>query len=125
MALLKEAKTAEYDQGAALKAIDIFTDFIALFPEDDRLEETRGHIDELRIEQARGSLMIARFYDKKNAIDGALTYYNDVVDILNRLLNDPDHPFAVEAKERITKLKKNTPSPASTEVTAENAETRL
>ena len=125
MALLKEAKTAEYDQGAALKAIDIFTDFIALFPEDDRLEEARGHIDELRIEQARGSLMIARFYDKKNAIDGALTYYNDVVDILNRLLNDPDHPFAVEAKERITKLKKNTPSPASTEVTAENAETRL
>jgi outer membrane assembly lipoprotein YfiO len=89
MALLKEAKTAEYDQGAALKAIDIFTDFIALFPEDDRLEEARSHIDELRIEQARGSLMIARFYDKKNAIDGALTYYNDVVDILNRFLNDP------------------------------------
>ena len=124
MALLKEAKTAEYDQGAASKAIDIFTDFIALFPEDERLEEARGHIDELRIEQARGSLMIARFYDKKKSIDGALTYYNDVVDILNRLLNDPDHPFAVEAKDRITKLKKNNPTPASTEVAPDNAETR-
>ena len=64
--------------------------------------------------------MIARFYDGKKAIDGALTYYNDVVDILNRLLNDPDHPFAVEARDRITKLKKNNPSPASNE----NTETR-
>jgi len=43
-----------------------------------------------------------------------------VVDILNRLLNDPDHPFAVEARDRITKLKKNNPSPASNE----NTETR-
>ena len=120
MALLKEAQTAEYDQGAALKAIDIFTDFMALFPDDARLEKARVHIDELRIEQARGSLMIARFYDGKEAIDGALTYYNDVVDILNRLLNDPDHPFAVEARDRITKLKKNNPSPASNE----NTETR-
>ncbi len=116
IALLKEAKTAEYDQGAASKAIDIFTDFIALFPEDERLDEVRSHIDDLRIEQARGSLMIARFYDKKNAIEGALTYYNDVVDILNRLLNDPDHPFAQEAKERITKLKKDSPTPASADV---------
>ncbi|MDC0325201.1 tetratricopeptide repeat protein [bacterium] len=124
MALLKEAKTAEYDQGAASKAIDIFTDFIALFPDDNRLEEARGHIDELRVEQARGSLMIARFYDKKNAVDGALTYYNDVVDILNRLLNDPDHPFAIEAKERITKLKKNASTPASVEATTDTAETR-
>ena len=124
MALLKEAKTAEYDQGAASKAIDVFTDFIALFPEDTRLEEARGHIDELRIEQARGSLMIARFYDKKNAIDGALTYYNDVVDILNRLLNDPDHPFALEARDRITQLKKTTSTPATTEATQESVETR-
>lgn len=122
LALLKEAKTAEYDQGAAIKAIDIFTDFMALFPEDERLEEARGHIDDLRVEQARGSLMIARFYDKKNVTEGALTYYNDVVDILNRLLNDPDHPFAVEAKERITKLKKDNPTTASTEATSETAE---
>ncbi len=104
MALLKETKTAEYDQGAASKAIEVFTDFMALFPNDPRIEATRAHIDEIRVEQARGSLIIARFYEHKGAIDGALTYYNDVVDILNRLLNNPEHPFAVEARERITAL---------------------
>ena len=124
MALLQEAKTAEYDQGAASKAVDVFTDFIALFPDDNRVEDARGHIDELRIEQARGSLMVARFYDKKNQTNGALTYYNDVVDILNRLLNNPDHPFAVEARERIAELRKDAPQPAQTESSEASATTR-
>ena len=64
---------------------------------DRRTKRSRGY----------GFVEMVTEEDGKEAIDGALTYYNDVVDILNRLLNDPDHPFAVEARDRITKLKKN------------------
>ena len=116
-ALLKEAKEAEYDQSVATKAIDIFNDFMALHPNDERVESADAYIRELRVEQARGSLQIARFYDKKNNARGALTYYNDVVDIFSRLLNDTDHEYAVTARERIAQLKSTTgqtePEPTS------------
>jgi outer membrane protein assembly factor BamD (BamD/ComL family) len=105
LALMKDAKAAEYDQGMAIKAIDVFTDFIALFPTEERVNQANQFIDDLRIEQARGSLVVARFYDKKDLMDGAMTYYNDVVDILNRLLNAPEHPYAVEARERLSELR--------------------
>ena len=104
-ALLKEAKEAEYDQSVASRAIEVFGDFSALHPDDDRIEQADEFIRELRVEQARGSLKIARYYDKKNIDRGALTYYNDVVDIFSRLLNDNEHEYAVEARERIAQLK--------------------
>jgi len=69
------------------------------------VNQANQFIDDLRIEQARGSLVVARFYDKKELMDGAMTYYNDVVDILNRLLNAPEHPYAVEARERLSELR--------------------
>jgi outer membrane protein assembly factor BamD (BamD/ComL family) len=104
-ALQKEAKEAEYDQSVASRAIEVFNDFMALHPTDDRVDQADTYIRELRVEQARGSLQIARYYDKKHIDRGALTYYNDVVDIFSRLLNDTDHEYAVEARERIAQLK--------------------
>ncbi|MCS1406942.1 MAG: Outer membrane protein assembly factor BamD [Verrucomicrobia subdivision 3 bacterium] len=103
--LLKEAKEAEYDQSVATRAIEVFNDFIALYPDDERISEAEQNIRDLRVEQARGSLQIARYYDKKNLSKGALTYYNNVVDIFSRLLNDTQHKYAVEARERIAQLK--------------------
>jgi outer membrane protein assembly factor BamD len=96
---LKQAKTSEYDQGVAAKAIAAFTDFIALYPQDQRVPEARKHIDNLRAEQARGAMEIARFYEKKRMWSGALVYYNEV------LIKDPESPFAAEAKRRIEFLK--------------------
>ena len=95
LALMQEAQEAEYDQSMAGKAIDVFTDFITLYPQEDRVELANQNIDSLRIEQARGSLMVARFYDDKRQLNGAMTYYNDVLDILNRLLNAPEHPYCL------------------------------
>lgn len=99
-AYLKQAKRAEYDQHAAVQAINTFTDFMALYPNDERVEEARKTIEELRTEQARGSFQIARFYEKKEEWEGALIYYNEVVE----LLKDPNAEYAQRARERIENL---------------------
>ena len=105
LALLQEAKEAEYDQSIAMRAIEMFNDFIALHPEDARRDQAEGHIRALQIEQARGSLKIARYYNKKRQWQGALTYYNEVVDIFSRLVDDTEHRYAKEARTRIEQLK--------------------
>ncbi len=96
---LKQASTAEYDQGIAAKAIAAFTDFISLYPEDKRVADARKSIDGLRTEQARGAMKIAQFYEKKKQWSGALVYYNEVI------IKDPDSAAATEAKHRIEFLK--------------------
>lgn len=120
-ALLKEAKAAEYDQSVASRAIEVFGDFGALHPKDERINQAEDHVRDLRVEQARGNLEIARYYDKKRIARGALTYYNAVVDIFARLLNNTDHEYAVEARERIADLKLQV-SEETTEVTVENSD---
>ena len=96
----KQAKTAEYDQGAAGQAISTFTDFMTLFPDDKRVRESEDIIDGLRTEQARGCFEIARFYEKRKKWSGAQIYYNEV------LVRDPNSPHAAEARERIDEIKK-------------------
>jgi outer membrane protein assembly factor BamD len=99
-AYLKQATTAEYDQSIAGHAIATFTDFMTLYPDDPRVPEARNHIAALRTEQARGSYIVARYYEKKKRWDGALVYYNEV------LVRDPQSKFAEEARLRIEELKK-------------------
>ena len=101
-AYLEQATTAEYDQSVAGRAIATFTDFITLYPEDPRVEEAQKQIAALKTEQARGSLLIARFYEKKKKWDGALVYYNEV------LLQDPQSAYAEEAKQRIEAIRERT-----------------
>lgn len=106
---LKQAKSSEYDQNIAGRAIATFSDFIALHPDDERVEEARVAIQELRTEQARGSFQIARFYEKKHQWQGALVYYNEV------LLKDPESEYAAEAKDRIATIKRRTEDEANDE----------
>lgn len=100
LAYYKQAKTAEYDQSVAGQAIETFTDLMTLFPEDSRVPEVQKIIEDLKAEQARGSLQIARFYEKKKRWRGALVYYNEVVN------KDPNSKYAEEAKHRIEALNK-------------------
>jgi outer membrane protein assembly factor BamD len=107
MAYYKQAKKAEYDQGAAGKAIASFTDFTTLFPQDRRVANAQQLIAALKREQARGSYEIARFYEKNKRWAGAVVYYNEV------LLLDAQSPHAEEARRRIEMLKAQTqPTPA-------------
>lgn len=101
-AYFKQAKTAEYDQSVAGKAIATFSDFITLYPEDARVPEAQQIIDGLKAEQARGALKIAQFYEKKKRWSGALVYYNEV------LVVDPNSKYSEEAKRRIDAIKQQT-----------------
>ncbi len=99
-AYVKQAKTAEYDQSVAGKAISTFSDFMALYPQDPRVPEAQKTIDSLKEEQARGAFKIAEFYEKKGRWRGAKVYYNEV------LVADPNSKYGEEAKKRIDSLNK-------------------
>lgn len=111
----RQAKKAEYDQGLAGEAIAAFTDFIGLYPEDARVGEAQEVIAELKTEQARGALEVARYYEKKRRPAGALVYYNEVI------IKSPASTYADLARARIAELKKEsapatagaTPPPAA------------
>jgi outer membrane protein assembly factor BamD len=99
----KQAKTAEYDQNSAAEAIAVFTDFMALYPNDPRVKETGKIIADLKTEQARGNFQVAKFYEKYHKWKGALVYYNEVIFV------DPNSPYAPIARERIDTIKKKHP----------------
>ena len=100
----KQAATAEYDQSAAANAIGTYGDFVTLFPNDPRVAEAQKSITALKTEQARGSVQVAVYYEKRRRWDGALIYYNDAVK------KDPDSKYAQIARERIEAIKKAVPA---------------
>jgi outer membrane protein assembly factor BamD len=105
MAYTKQAKTAEYDQSTAGKAIDTFKDFMTYFPDDHRSAEGEKIIATLKTEQARGNYEIARFYEHGRHWRSALVYYNEVV------IKDPKSPYYAPSLQRIAELKKLTAPP--------------
>lgn len=102
LAFQKQAQTADYDQSTAGQAIATFTDFMTLYPNEARVPEAQKIIAALKTEQARGNFRIAKFYEKYKRWNGALVYYNEVV------LQDPNSPYAPEARQRIDTLKQKT-----------------
>jgi len=96
----KQARSSEYDQSIAALAIATLTDFITLNPNDERIGEARERIIELRTEQARGSFDIAKFYEKKRRWQGALIYYNEVLN------NDRESEYADLARKRIATIQR-------------------
>ena len=99
LAYQKEAQTPDRDQSNAGHAIARFTDFMALYPNDPRVPQAQKIIASLKGEQARGNFDIAQFYEKRKKWEGARIYYNEV------LLQDPNSPYATEARQRIDQLK--------------------
>jgi len=96
----KQARTAEYDQSMAGKAITTFNDFVTYYPDDRRVPAARHAMEELRAEQARGNFEIAKYYESRKRWAGAMVYYNEV------LLRDAGSPYAATARERIDTIKK-------------------
>jgi outer membrane protein assembly factor BamD len=95
----KQAATAEYDQSTAGKAIEAYTDFLTLYPDDKRAPAAEKSITKLKAEQVKGNYMIARFYEKSHRWAGAVVYYNAVLQL------NPDSPFAAPSRARIEALK--------------------
>ena len=99
MAYYRQAAKAEYDQGMAQQAIETFTDFITLFPDDKRVPQAQKAIVILKAEQVRGAYEVAQFYENSRKWDGAAVYYNQVLQL------DPNSPYAAQARQRIEVLK--------------------
>lgn len=95
----KEAATAEYDQNTAAQAIAAFTDFITLYPDDRRARQAQRIITTLKSQQVQGNFNIAQFYEGSKKWDGAVIYYNEVLQL------DPNSRYAALARQRIEVLK--------------------
>ena len=95
----RQAAKAEYDQNTAVQAIATFTDFMTLYPDDRRVPQAQHAIAWLKAEQVRGNFEIARFYEKSKKWNGALVYYNEVLQL------DPNSRYAASARQRIEALK--------------------
>jgi outer membrane protein assembly factor BamD len=101
----KQANSAEYDQGKAGQAIAAYTDFITIYPDDERVAEAEKAIVDLKAEQVRGSFIVAQFYEKSKTLsvaqrrNGAIVYYNEVLQL------NPNSPYAALARQRIEALR--------------------
>jgi outer membrane assembly lipoprotein YfiO len=101
MAYGQQARKADYDQGIAGQAIATLTDFVTLYPTDERGRQAQKTIASLKGEQARGSNRIAQMYEQNRRWGAALIYYNDVVS------KDPESELATAARERIDLIKQH------------------
>ncbi len=95
----RQAAKAEYDQNTAVQAIERFTDFITLYPQDRRVSQAERAIAWLKAEQVRGNFEIAKFYENSKKWNGAVVYYNEVLQL------DPNSRYAASARQRIEVLK--------------------
>lgn len=88
----------EYDQSAAEKSVEAFTDFMTRFPRHEKVAQAQEHINFLRNRQNQGAFNIARFYDKQGDYKAALIYYNEVIEA------NPESPSAKQSARRIEEL---------------------
>ena len=95
----KQALRAEYDQSKAGSSIDLFKDFIELYPDDKRVPKAEEAIAVMRLEQARGAFETGRFYERYKRWLGAVIYYNE------SLQRDANSPYAEQCRQRIEILK--------------------
>lgn len=96
---MKEMREGSYDKASAQKAREAFEDFIYRYPQSEKVPQAKENIKSLEGGVSKGSLEIAKFYDKTKQHKAAVIYYNDVIK------QDPGSPDAVFAKNRIDALK--------------------
>lgn len=96
---LRESREGSYDRATANKARESFEDFIARYPDSEKVPQARENLKSLEGGQNKGTLEVAKFYDKTKKFKAAVIYYNDVIK------NQPGTPDAEYAKTRIEALK--------------------
>lgn len=96
---LREAREGSYDQAAAAKAREVFEDFINRYPASEKVSQARENMKTLETGSAKGTLDIAKFYDKTKQYRAAVIYYNDVIK------TQPGSPESEVAKTRIEELR--------------------
>lgn len=96
---LRDYRDGSYDRASAQKAREAFEDFVNRYPDSEKVPQARENMKTLETGAAKGTLDIAKFYDKTKNYRAAVIYYNDVIK------TQPDTPESEFAKKRIDELK--------------------
>ncbi len=97
--LLRQSKEGSYDRAAAMKAREAFEDFVNRYPESEKVPQARENMKGLEGGVVKGSLEVAKYYDKTKQYRAAVIYYNDIIK------QQPGTPDADFAKARIDTLR--------------------
>jgi outer membrane protein assembly factor BamD len=90
---------APYDQGATVKAIQTYGEFTALFPTDDRVEEAKGYLVQMKDTLALGKYNLALYYlNKRHNPNAAITLLKDVLQVA------PESPTALVAQKKLEEI---------------------
>ena len=97
--LLIQHRDGSNDRASAQKAREAFEDFVSRYPDSEKVSQARDNMATLEGGSTKGSLDIAKFYEKSKNYKAAVIYYNDVIK------RQPDSPESGLAKARIEELK--------------------
>jgi outer membrane protein assembly factor BamD len=87
------------DPAVAMKARESLEDFIARYPDSEKVPQAKENIAALSGGNTKGLLDIAKFYDKTKNYKAAVIYYNNIIK------NAPGTDDAAFAKQRIAELR--------------------
>ena len=96
---MRESREGSYDRATSAKARESFEDFIARYPDSEKVPQAKENIKSLEGGANKGTLDVAKFYDRTKKYKAAVIYYNDVIK------SEPGTPNAEYAKGRIDALK--------------------
>jgi len=95
---LKQSKESN-DPADRSRARDAFEDFIARYPNNEKISQAKDDLKSLAEHDTKSLLAIAKYYDKKKSYQSAVIYYNEVIK------QSPGTPESDIAKKRIETLK--------------------
>jgi outer membrane protein assembly factor BamD len=110
-------RSGTYDPDAADRARTAFQDFLFRFPKSEKAAQARENLALLDHRLTKGSLEIAKFYDKAKNYRAAVLNYNEVI------RQQPGSPESAIAKTRIEQLRSKV-GDAALQSAAEIAERR-
>ncbi|MEI8342977.1 MAG: outer membrane protein assembly factor BamD [Verrucomicrobiota bacterium] len=95
---LRESRDSN-DPAARAKARDAFEDFIARYPNSEKVSQAKDDLKSLSGNETKSVLGVAKFYDRQKNYKAAVIYYNEVIK------QQPGTPDSDYAKNRIEELK--------------------
>jgi outer membrane protein assembly factor BamD len=114
---LAATRSGTYDPDAADRARTAFQDFLFRYPKSEKAAQARENLALLDHRLIKGSLEIAKYYDKAKNYRAAVLYYNEVI------RQQPGSPESTIAKTRIEQLRSKV-GDAALQSAAEIAERR-
>jgi outer membrane protein assembly factor BamD len=95
----RSAQDGSYDQNARVRAREAFEDFVNRYPGSEKVPQAKQNIQSLSGSDVKGTLGIAKFYDKTKNYKAAYVYYNEVIRVA------PSSPESEQSRKRIDELK--------------------